>query len=41
MIGLIGGMSWDSTAAYCRRINQQVRDRLGELHSPETPEYSR
>lgn len=29
MIGLIGGMSWESSAAYYRLINQGVRDRLG------------
>src|SRR5215208_373116 len=33
IIGLIGGMSWESTAVYYRRINEQVRDRLGGLHS--------
>ena len=33
MIGLIGGMSWESTAVYYRRINEQVRNRLGGLHS--------
>lgn len=33
MIGLIGGMSWESTAVYYRRLNQQVRERLGGLHS--------
>lgn len=32
-IGLIGGMSWESTAAYYRLINEGVRDRLGGLHS--------
>src|SRR5260370_10062698 len=32
-IGLIGGMSWESTAVYYRRLNEQVRDRLGGLHS--------
>ena len=32
-IGLIGGMSWESTAHYYRIINQQVRARLGGLHS--------
>lgn len=32
-IGLIGGMSWESSAAYYRLINQQVRDRLGPLRS--------
>jgi aspartate racemase len=34
-IGLIGGMSWESTAVYYRRLNEQVRDRLGGLHSAE------
>ena len=34
-IGLLGGMSWESTATYYRRINEQVRDRLGGLHSAE------
>ena len=32
-IGLLGGMSWESTAIYYRRINQRVRERLGGLHS--------
>lgn len=32
-IGLIGGMSWESTALYYRHINQMVRERLGGLHS--------
>ncbi len=32
-IGLIGGMSWESTALYYRRINEQVRLRRGGLHS--------
>jgi aspartate racemase len=32
-IGLIGGMSWESTALYYRRINEQVRTFLGGLHS--------
>jgi aspartate racemase len=32
-IGLIGGMSWESTAEYYRRLNQGVRERLGGLHS--------
>lgn len=32
-IGLLGGMSWESTAEYYRIINQTVRDRLGPLHS--------
>ncbi|OIR08047.1 aspartate racemase [mine drainage metagenome] len=32
-IGLIGGMSWESTAVYYRLINQAVRRRHGGLHS--------
>ena len=32
-IGLIGGMSWESTASYYRLINQAVKERLGGLHS--------
>lgn len=32
-LGLIGGMSWESTALYYRRINEEVRTRLGGLHS--------
>jgi aspartate racemase len=32
-IGLIGGMSWESSAEYYRLINRAVRDRLGASHS--------
>ena len=32
-IGLIGGMSWESSAEYYRMINEQVRERLGGTHS--------
>jgi aspartate racemase len=32
-IGLLGGMSWESTALYYELINREVRDRLGGLHS--------
>lgn len=32
-IGLIGGMSFESTAVYYRMINEAVRERLGGLHS--------
>ncbi|MDX5373316.1 MAG: aspartate/glutamate racemase family protein [Pseudomonadaceae bacterium] len=32
-IGLIGGMSWESTLPYYRHINEAVRQRLGGLHS--------
>jgi aspartate racemase len=34
-IGLIGGMSWESTALYYRYLNEGVRTRLGGLHSAE------
>jgi aspartate racemase len=33
VIGMLGGMSWESTAEYYRLANQMVRDRLGGLHS--------
>lgn len=33
MIGLIGGMSWESSAEYYRMLNQGVRDRLGPTAS--------
>jgi aspartate racemase len=33
MIGLIGGMSWESSAEYYRLINEGVRDRLGPAAS--------
>jgi aspartate racemase len=33
VIGLIGGMSWESSAEYYRIINERIRDRLGGLHS--------
>jgi aspartate racemase len=32
-IGLIGGMSWESTAIYYRLVNERVRERAGGLHS--------
>jgi aspartate racemase len=32
-IGLIGGMSWESSAEYYRLINETVKERLGGLHS--------
>ncbi|MBU9711155.1 aspartate/glutamate racemase family protein [Evansella tamaricis] len=32
-IGLIGGMSWESSITYYRRINEEIRDTLGGLHS--------
>ncbi|QKS30381.1 MAG: putative racemase YgeA [Accumulibacter sp.] len=39
-IGLIGGMSWESTLPYYRRINEEVRARLGGLHSARLILYS-
>ncbi|MCX3308190.1 aspartate/glutamate racemase family protein [Pantoea vagans] len=35
VIGLLGGMSWESTALYYRILNQQVKQQLGGLHSAE------
>lgn len=34
-IGLLGGMSWESTALYYQQINQLVRAKKGGLHSAE------
>lgn len=39
-IGLIGGLSWESTASYYRIINEEVRARLGGLHSAKIIMYS-
>jgi aspartate racemase len=39
-IGMIGGMSWESSIEYYRIINQTVRDRLGGLHSAKCVMYS-
>ncbi|KRF33199.1 aspartate/glutamate racemase family protein [Yonghaparkia sp. Soil809] len=35
-IGLLGGMSWESSALSYRLINEEVRDRLGGFHSART-----
>ena len=32
-IGLLGGMSWESTIPYYRLINEGIKQRLGGLHS--------
>lgn len=32
-IGMIGGMSWESTVPYYRIVNETVGKRLGGLHS--------
>ena len=39
-IGLIGGMSWESTLGYYKLINEAVRRRLGGLHSARLVLYS-
>ncbi|MGL4206719.1 MAG: aspartate/glutamate racemase family protein, partial [Aeromonadaceae bacterium] len=39
-IGLLGGMSWESTVPYYQHINQLVRERLGGLHSAKVVLYS-
>ncbi|MFC4403880.1 aspartate/glutamate racemase family protein [Gracilibacillus xinjiangensis] len=39
-IGLIGGMSWESSAEYYRIINEEVKNRLGGLHSAKCLLYS-
>ncbi len=39
-IGLIGGMSWESSAEYYRILNETVRQRIGGLHSAECVMYS-
>lgn len=39
-IGIIGGVSWESSAEYYRIINQKVKARLGALHSAELILYS-
>ncbi len=39
-IGLIGGMSWESSIEYYRLINEAARDRLGGLHSAKSVMYS-
>ena len=39
-IGLLGGMSWESTLTYYTLISQGIRDQLGGLHSAELVLYS-
>jgi len=39
-IGLIGGLSWESTSEYYRYMNRMVSDRLGGLHSAKCVLYS-
>ncbi|MDP3672668.1 MAG: aspartate/glutamate racemase family protein [Telluria sp.] len=40
IIGLIGGMSWESTIPYYRQINETIKERLGGLHSAKIVLYS-
>jgi aspartate racemase len=40
MIGLLGGMSWESSAEYYRLVNEQAKARLGGLHSARCVLYS-
>jgi aspartate racemase len=40
VIGLIGGMSWESSVEYYRIINQEVKRRMGGLHSAKCLLYS-
>ena len=39
-IGLIGGMSWESSTEYYRLINEGVREKLGGFHSARSVMYS-
>lgn len=39
-IGLIGGMSWESTVPYYRQVNETIKEHLGGLHSAKVVLYS-
>ena len=39
-IGMIGGMSWESSIEYYRIINEAVKERLGDLHSAKSLMFS-
>jgi aspartate racemase len=39
-LGLLGGMSWESSSEYYRLLNEAVRERLGGLHSAECVMWS-
>ncbi len=39
-IGLIGGMSWESTVTYYRHINETIKQQMGGLHSAKIILYS-
>jgi aspartate racemase len=40
VIGLLGGMSWESTASYYRLLNTAIKEQLGGLHSAKVIVYS-
>ncbi|MEU8813427.1 aspartate/glutamate racemase family protein [Actinoplanes sp. NPDC048796] len=40
VLGLLGGMSWESTDYYYQRLNRGVRERLGGLHSAHSVTYT-
>jgi len=40
VIGLIGGMSWESTASYYRLLNTAIKEQLGGMHSAKVIVYS-
>jgi amino-acid racemase len=39
-IGMLGGMSWESTQVYYKLVNEEIRKRLGKLHSAKIILYS-
>lgn len=39
-VGLLGGMSWESTVTYYQNINETVKEKLGGLHSAKILMYS-
>jgi aspartate racemase len=40
IIGMIGGMSWESSLEYYRLVNQRIKERLGGFHSAKCLMYS-
>ena len=40
VLGILGGMSWESTLTYYRLLNEHVKQRLGGLHSAKMVLYS-
>jgi aspartate racemase len=40
IVGLLGGMSWESTIPYYRQINELIKERMGGLHSAKIVLYS-